>query len=590
MNPEDRDQLLIKYLNGTLADDEIEQVEGLLLNDPTAANRLAELSMLECMLVEISQREKQPLEEDSLLAVTRQLEEYDLELSHSEAGQVDVTEIQRLAEWQLQEFLAEQEELRRQQQYAQRRYPWFSFDLDKAAKKVQTFASFTKKAVVVTTALIVVGLVIMAGILRVHKYILAHQVVACLDDAVNAKWAENEVSMHTGIELRRGWLRLEEGFAQIVFKQGAEVILQAPCQIRLNSAKRMYLESGTVTAKVPAQAQGFTIDTPMSQMIDFGTELGVNVDISGQAELHVFKGEVGLRSSLMSRSTGLQKVKGGQAAKVDTAGHINVSTIESRPRLFVRRLPDADQLGIPGRRLNLADIVGGGNGFGTGIAVEDRGYARGTINPFTGKINEPMLPDYAKNSGAAYSFLPVPELLFVDGIFIPDHRGEGCVVSSKGHLFSQCPDTNGNAMMNIANGWNLQAREKTPRTWSEAHGISMHANLGLTFDLQAMRDVMPGIEIIRFTTRAGIPLSSRPDVSDADIWVLVDGEVRFTQKAVRPPQMVDMDIPLAPRERFLTLIVTDGLVPRGGAKKPSAWDWCFFAEPTLELEASHEIP
>jgi len=274
---------------------------------------------------------------------------------------------------------------------------------------------------------------------------------------------------------------------------------------------------------------------------------------------------------------------------VDTAGHINVSTIESRPRLFVRRLPDADQLGIPGRRLNLADIVGGGNGFGTGIAVEDRGYARGTINPFTGKINEPMLPDYAKNSGAAYSFLPVPELLFVDGIFIPDHRGEGCVVSSKGHLFSQCPDTDGNAMMNIANGWNLQAREKTPRTWSEAHGISMHANLGLTFDLQAMRDVMPGIEIIRFTTRAGIPLSSRPDVSDADIWVLVDGEVRFTQKAVRPPQMVDMDIPLAPRERFLTLIVTDGLVPRGGAKKPSAWDWCFFAEPTLELEAGHEI-
>jgi hypothetical protein len=243
----------------------------------------------------------------------------------------------------------------------------------------------------------------------------------------------------------------------------------------------------------------------------------------------------------------------------------------------------------------LADIVGGGNGFGTGHIVEDRGGALGTINPFTGKINDLTYMDNVSTEdlsetvdepGASHPFMPVAELPFVDGLFIPDQGENGCVVSSKGHVFAQCPDTDGYAIMNIANGWNLLSRKFTPRTWSEAHGISMHANLGITFDLQALRDTMPGTEIVRFTARAGIPVSGKPDVSDADLWVLVDGQVRFNRNAVRSPQMFDIDVPLAAHARFLTLMSTDGLVIRADAKKASAWDWCFFADPILALEAN----
>lgn len=182
--------------------------------------------------------------------------------------------------------------------------------------------------------------------------------------------------------------------------------------------------------------------------------------------------------------------------------------------------------------------------------------------------------------------MPTTELLFVDGVFIPDQGENGCVVSSKGHVFAQCPNTDGNALMNIANGWNLQSKQKTPRAWSEARGISMHANLGITFDLQAIRDTMPGIAIVRFTAQAGIPVSARPDVSEGDVYILVGGHVRFSRTAVRSPEMFDIDVPLAMHERFLTLIATDGLVVRGDAKKASSWDWCFFADPILKLEVS----
>ncbi|MFC1765243.1 FecR domain-containing protein [Planctomycetota bacterium] len=510
-----------------------------------------------------------------------------LEPAPATAPIVDAEKLQAIeaqADRKLQSFLAEQERLRREQEQQATRRPARSFDVVEATqyllRKIDNVLSLAAKITVFSAVGLALILLFVVGIQTYKKY----RVVAVLGESVHAQWRQAPETP----TLRAGTLFLEQGYAQLRFKKGADVIIQAPCQLHLNSPNMMTLESGTVSAKVPISAHGFTIGTPSAKVIDHGTAFGVLMDAANQAEIQVFEGEVDVRSTALTQRSATYRLERGENALANWTAGIQVGRAKYGEAHFVRQLPDPSGLGIPGKRIDLADIVGAGNGFGTGKAVEDRGHAVGTISPFNGKINDLTPPDKRESAGVLHSFMPVKELPFVDGIFIPDQSEGDCVVSSKGHIFSQCPDTDGNALMNIANGWNLQAKEKTPRAWAEAHGISIHANLGLTFDLQAIRDTMPGIEIVSFVAQAGIPYSSEPEVSDADIWILVDGHTRFSQKAVCPPQMVNIDIPLAMGARFLTLMVTDGLVARGGANKPSAWDWCFFTEPILELEASYD--
>jgi hypothetical protein len=500
-----------------------------------------------------------------------------------------VHKIKAQAERQLHTFLAEQEELNRVPS-SPRRAP---ISLYEACRRWATKLDLLLKQVITIGVRIALCagfiLVIWGGI----YYWLTHRVVATLGETVQARWAQSP----QGNDLRPGWMTLEQGYARIVFKNGAETILQAPCRFRLCSPEKMILFQGTLSAIVPKRAIGFSIDTPTAEIVDYGTEFGVLVDAANQSEIHVFKGEVGVCSSTANRKTPECRLKGGQNALSSLSNGVQIGKATRGLTHFVRDMGTAMRAGLPGKWLDLADMVGGGSGLGTGRLVEDRGLAGGTINPFTGILHDGTRPEgiatgegdgTASDSGLPHPFRPVASLPFVDGIFIPDQDGDGCVVSSRGHAFAQCPDTDGNAIMNLANGWNLQSRKNTPRAWSEARGISMHANLGITFDLQAMRDTFSGVRIVRFTAQAGIPVSARSDVSDADVWVLVDGRLRFTHRAVRSAQMFDIDIPLAAHERFLTLITTDGGRVRGDARKASAWDWCFFADPTLELEVEHE--
>ena len=43
---------------------------------------------------------------------------------------------------------------------------------------------------------------------------------------------------------------------------------------------------------MPRFARGYTILTPTAEVVDLGTEFGVDVDDSGASEVHVFDGDV----------------------------------------------------------------------------------------------------------------------------------------------------------------------------------------------------------------------------------------------------------------------------------------------------------
>jgi hypothetical protein len=359
--------------------------------------------------------------------------------------------------------------------------------------------------------------------------------------------------------------------------------LQAPSTFHLQTSNKLFLDSGWITAKVPGAAAGFVVQTPASSVVDFGTEFGLLAGGGNKSEVHVFAGKVGLASGRDAATpTQYEQLKEGEAASVDASGQIERATVSDRPRLFVRNMPTEARFGIAGKRLSLADIVGGGNGLDTGILGQG-------IDQGTGQITMDRKVLKRPDKG----FITMPSLPFVDGVFIPDSNDGAAIVTSSGINFEECPKTCGKSYEVIIDGAIFEAGSlgsqpgclagKTYDTQASP-SIGMHPNAGITFDLDAIRSSMPEVEIVRFRAVCGVSenvvrfavRNSDPNAIKVGFWVLVDGRVQFSKelKAV-PAQFGQIDIPLHPGDRFLTLATTH----------PGEYQYCWslFGEPALEL-------
>ncbi len=101
-------------------------------------------------------------------------------------------------------------------------------------------------------------------------------------------------------------------------------------------------------------------------------------------------------------------------------------------------------------------------------------------------------------------YRPVPSSRFIDGVFIPNGQSQQ-IVSSLGHVFQECPPSSGACYGTVTNAiriLNAQAIENAAVSgqWN-AHCILMHANMGITYDLQAIRSLLPATEL--FVSRPG---------------------------------------------------------------------------------------
>jgi hypothetical protein len=116
---------------------------------------------------------------------------------------------------------------------------------------------------------------------------------AMLGRLANCVWENDMTSLRVGQEIVAGTnIDIKSGLAQLVFESGAEVVLQGPCQIRIDNSMLCRLFSGNVSAEVPHRAAGFTIRGPSAEVIDLGTRFGFSVGEAGHSEVHVFQGEV----------------------------------------------------------------------------------------------------------------------------------------------------------------------------------------------------------------------------------------------------------------------------------------------------------
>ena len=211
----------------------------------------------------------------------------------------------------------------------------------------------------------------------------------------DCQWADPAMATTEldGVRLDREYA-LASGFLEITYNTGAKVILQGPCQYRVESSTGGFLALGKLTAWVERRESGtatqesgargertadlallehktvpttslaprplphqaeighpksalFCVRTPTAIVSDLGTEFGVEVDESGETESHVFAGEV--RVVCLGAAAGAEQATtlgAGQEARARRKGGIVVPATPGRADRFVRALrPDLANAG-----------------------------------------------------------------------------------------------------------------------------------------------------------------------------------------------------------------------------------------------------
>ncbi|MEM6330309.1 MAG: FecR domain-containing protein [Planctomycetota bacterium] len=157
---------------------------------------------------------------------------------------------------------------------------------------------------------------------------------------VDCRWAPGDRSLRFGQPVAAGQqIELDDGLVQLTFVDGAKVILQGPARFLPRSPQHADLQLGKLAAIVPEQARGYTVRTPTAEVVDLGTEFGIDVSQGGVTEVHVLDGDVIARKR---DSGGGLAGKALHARKLDAlrfgAGGEDAEWISAQPDRFARQI------------------------------------------------------------------------------------------------------------------------------------------------------------------------------------------------------------------------------------------------------------
>lgn len=125
------------------------------------------------------------------------------------------------------------------------------------------------------------------------KPVRSTPILAQMIDSSDAEWGDCTLPTAIGSDLSSGRLKIERGLATIRFASGAEVTLESPAELEIQTSLRGRLLAGTAVVEVPESAHGFTLSTPTAVAIDHGTAFAVTIERSSQASsIEVLDGEV----------------------------------------------------------------------------------------------------------------------------------------------------------------------------------------------------------------------------------------------------------------------------------------------------------
>ena len=107
-----------------------------------------------------------------------------------------------------------------------------------------------------------------------------------------ARFAEPNHPLHVHDHARFGWLELWSGEAQLRLPSDVKLRVSGPAELRLIDPRHALLLRGKVTVDCGPHGQGFTLDTPVTRVVDISTEFGVEARADGATDVMVIKGRV----------------------------------------------------------------------------------------------------------------------------------------------------------------------------------------------------------------------------------------------------------------------------------------------------------
>jgi hypothetical protein len=145
-------------------------------------------------------------------------------------------------------------------------------------------------------------------------------IVADIVDAGSVRWADNSTALSDGKAVVPGRLASLGGEYTLQFRSGPIVHVVGAASLDIRSKMLIRLDQGQVTAQVPESSIGFTIDSPLVNVIDQGTQFGISVG-SGRADVVVFDGKVDLQPKV--GGAGAQtRLTQGDCMQIDKLGAI----------------------------------------------------------------------------------------------------------------------------------------------------------------------------------------------------------------------------------------------------------------------------
>lgn len=132
--------------------------------------------------------------------------------------------------------------------------------------------------------------------------------VASLYSDYDAQFSGDTALSNNAFE--KGALSLDRGIAQLAFRNGAQIVLDGKCGFEIIDEMTVVLTHGKMWAYCPPEAYGFKVLTPGGrEVIDLGTEFGVEVSPQGKTTVHVFDGLV----NVVGPQSGSQEITAGHA-------------------------------------------------------------------------------------------------------------------------------------------------------------------------------------------------------------------------------------------------------------------------------------
>jgi hypothetical protein len=138
-----------------------------------------------------------------------------------------------------------------------------------------------------------------------------------------------------GSIVKTGRLRLRSGRLTLAFFSGVSLTIEGPADLEVLAADRVFCHHGKLRARVPRMAEGFTVCAAGYEVVDLGTEFGLNLEAGGKSRVMVFEGAASVCIlGKDGRSVGGELLEQRRSVEVDPeAGRIQ--EVAPQPEAFV---------------------------------------------------------------------------------------------------------------------------------------------------------------------------------------------------------------------------------------------------------------